>query len=1005
MKTALLRILLPYVVFASLWILLSDWLLGAMLADPALVTQWSMYKGLAFVLITTLLLYALLRRELGARQRAEETGRQNQSLLSAVSEGSSDAVFVKDAQGHYLIVNTAALHMMDTTREEVLGKDDTELFPADEASRLMADDHRIMGLGITQTYEERLSLGGQAVFFHTTKGPVRNAQDKVIGLFGIAHDITARKRSENELHRINRTLKTLSECNHALVRATSETELFEAICRIVTEHGGYRMAWVGFAENDEKKSVRPVAQAGFEAGYLFTVDISWADVERGRGPTGTAIRTGLPVISRNITTDPALAPWREAAIRRGYASSIALPLMVDGRAVGAFTLYAAEPEAFDTAEVALLGELAEDLAYGLAALRTQLERDRLFNLSLDLMCVAGFDGYLKQVNPAWTQTLGWSEAELLGRVWLEFVHPDDLAVTRQAGVELVAGRRVIGFENRYQHKDGSYRWLSWNSFPLADAGMIFAVVRDITAHKQAVVALQESETRFRSLVEAAPEGIFIQSENRFVYVNEAMFRLFGAARGDDLLGMHILERIAPEYREAVRNRIQFQLETGKALPLMDQEYLRLDGSRIWTETTAIATKHQGRDARLVFVRDITARKQAEAARELLQAQLLQAQKMESLGRLAGGVAHDFNNQLQAILGFAELLQPDLQASQRENLEEIGRAAQRAADLTRQLLAFSRKQMFTPRVLNVNEVVTGAQKMLHRLLGEDIRIEAQLALPLKAIHADPGQIEQVIVNLAVNARDAMPAGGRLTISTAGLALDAQDAKADPEARPGEFVCLAVSDTGTGISQEILNKIFEPFFTTKGPGKGTGLGLAVIYGIVKQHNGWIHVDSVVGQGTTFKIYLPVYGGKESTENVPVVAAGEGNLGHGERILLVEDEPGVRTIAIRVLEQAGYVIVAAANAAEARAAFEQHAGHFALIFSDVVLPDQNGILLSEELLDRQPGLPVLLCSGYTDERSCWSAIEKKGFRFIGKPYPSATLLATIRQILDTHPPGGQP
>lgn len=525
-----------------------------------------------------------------------------------------------------------------------------------------------------------------------------------------------------------------------------------------------------------------------------------------------------------------------------------------------------------------------------------------------------------------------------------------------------------------------------------------ALEKDIIERKRTEEVLRESEHRFHSLVDSAPEGIFIQSDKHFVYVNQGILQLLGATKAEALLGKNIMDFIAPEYHAIVQERIRLQRETGQAAPLLEEEYLRLDGSRVWAETTAIACKYEGGDARLVFIRDITARKNAEAARDALHAQLLHAQKMESLGRLAGGVAHDFNNQLQAILGFVELLlSTDLSQEQRENLEEIERAAKRAADLTRQLLTLGRKQIFTPRVINVNEVITGTQKMLHRLLGENIQIDARLALNLASIQADPSQLEQVIVNLAVNARDAMPHGGRLTITTDHVTVDEQDVRVDPEMKQGEFVCLATSDTGIGISKEIRDKIFEPFFTTKGPGKGSGLGLAVIYGIVKQHNGWIHVYSQVGQGTTFKIYLPAYQGAEPAKNVSATTGQQRARGHGERILLVEDEPGVRAVAIRVLQGSGYTVTAAANTAEARALFEQHDGHFDLLFSDVVLPDQNGITLAEELIARKPGLPVLLCSGYTDERSRWSAIEKGGFEFISKPYPSATLLANLRRILD--------
>jgi CheY-like chemotaxis protein len=376
--------------------------------------------------------------------------------------------------------------------------------------------------------------------------------------------------------------------------------------------------------------------------------------------------------------------------------------------------------------------------------------------------------------------------------------------------------------------------------------------------------------------------------------------------------------------------------------------------------------------------------------------------MDAIGRLAGGVAHDFNNLLQAILGFTEMLieKTPSEDPRYDNLMQIRRSGSRAADLTRQLLAFSRKQMIEPRVINLNANIAGAQKMLQRLLGEDIRLEALPDAQLLPIKADPGQIDQVILNLAVNARDAMPGGGCLTIQTTNVTLTEEDVASMAEAKPGTFVCLSLSDTGTGMDAEILGHLFEPFFTTKGTGKGSGLGLAVIYGILKQNNGWIRVSSQVGQGSTFNLYFPVYsGGKDvstdrATTGEPVSALPRGN---GECILLVEDDPAVRTLSATALQDHGYRVLLAESARDARVLFERNRDRIVLLFSDVVLPEENGIDLAEHLLALKPDLPVLLTSGYADERARWSRIEARGYRFLQKPYPLAALLGAIRQLLN--------
>jgi CheY-like chemotaxis protein len=291
------------------------------------------------------------------------------------------------------------------------------------------------------------------------------------------------------------------------------------------------------------------------------------------------------------------------------------------------------------------------------------------------------------------------------------------------------------------------------------------------------------------------------------------------------------------------------------------------------------------------------------------------------------------------------------------------------------------------------------KMLHRLIGEDIQLVTKLAADLWRVKADAGQIEQVVMNLAVNARDAMPHGGRITITSDNVALQAEDIQFSPDARAGQFVRLTVSDTGTGIPPAILPRIFEPFFSTKGPGQGSGLGLSVVYGIAQQNNGWVHVYSQVGQGSAFKLYLPVHLTAEAAA-APMAAQARPPRGHGERILVVEDEPEIRRLAERVLRDAGYEVVLVGNAGEAYATFEREGGRFDMVFSDVVLPDENGIAVVEQLVQRKPGLAVLLCSGYTDERSRWQFIAEKKYPFLHKPYPAVELLRTLHTIFDARP-----
>jgi PAS domain S-box-containing protein len=382
-----------------------------------------------------------------------------------------------------------------------------------------------------------------------------------------------------------------------------------------------------------------------------------------------------------------------------------------------------------------------------------------------------------------------------------------------------------------------------------------------------------------------------------------------------------------------------------------------------------------------------------------QDQLLQAQKMEAVGRLAGGVAHDFNNLLTAISGYAELLACDASLGEKtqSDVAQIRRAADQAAALTKQLLAFSRRQPLQPVAIDLNRVVSDMNAMLRRLIGEDIVLETALDESACQTKVDPGQVEQVIINLVVNARDAMPEGGRLTITTHNVTLDSLACATIHDARPGRFACISIEDTGSGIERDVIDQIFEPFFSTKGPTKGTGLGLAVVYGIIRQHGGWINVYSEPGQGTAFKVYLPSVSPEARQDDGDAVdAIAPATHGVGQRILLVEDEDAVRELAARALTEGGYVVFEAAAADEALEIFEREGGRFDLVFSDVVLPDRSGIRLIEDLLGLRPDLQVLVSSGYTDQKSQWPVIQEKGYRFLQKPYSLVDLLGTVDELV---------
>jgi hypothetical protein len=532
--------------------------------------------------------------------------------------------------------------------------------------------------------------------------------------------------------------------------------------------------------------------------------------------------------------------------------------------------------------------------------------------------------------------------------------------------------------------------------------LVPAVVRAIQEAEErrrrheAETKLRESEERFRQLAEQSSDGFWFVALNpeRLLYVSPAVETIWGLP-AERLYQDSRLWMGSVHADDDVRVRKAWTTWAKGEAPRFDEEcrVVRPDGSVRWVMTKGTQIHNEaGAIVRLSgLTQDITERKQLEA-------QFRQSQKMESVGQLAGGIAHDFNNLLTVINGMAELGLAQLREGDQlhEDLQEIRRAGERAAALTRQLLAFSRKQILQPQVMNLTTVVAEMESLLRRLIGEDIDLVVVPTEGLGNVKADPGQVEQVIANLAVNARDAMPQGGQVTIETRNVEVDEQYAYEHGVAvPPGPYVMLAVSDTGAGMDEVTRGRIFEPFFTTKAPGKGTGLGLSTVYGIVKQSDGFIWVYSEVGQGTSFKIYLPqvaeVTGGKRHS---PTVAPAHGT----ETILLVEDVEGLRTLATRILESAGYTVLLAANGEEALLVLERYKEPVHLLVTDVVMPGISGQNLAKRLDRTAPGTKVLYMSGYTDDIIVRHGVLDEGMPFLSKPFTVVELTRKVREVLDS-------
>ena len=680
-------------------------------------------------------------------QRSEEKYRR-------LFDSASDAIVIVDHEtGKVREANTRAGEFLGLPPERLAGLPEADLFP----------------LGEEKYYCELFRAG-------LSSGDAQSAQLKLRRADGRALEVDARMRlidldnprqrvilaifrDSSEVKRLNRALLAVSRCNQELVLGDNEKELLEKVCQIIVNTGGYRMAWVGMPEDDAEKTIRVAAQSGDTSGYLQSIQVSWADTPVGRGPVGTAIRQGDICAIPNTLKDPRFAPWAKRAAEEKFLSAISLPLSGDQGVIGALNLYSSEEDVFDAEEVALLKELATNLAYGISTLRIRSEHER-------------------------------AEAEV-----------------------------------------------------------------------------------------------------------------------------HSLEE-----------------------------------------------------------------------------QLRQAQKMESLGRLAGGVAHDFNNLLTVIRGYAELAMPPKKGDEdlRRKITEIMKSSDRAQALVSQLLAFSRKQILKPSVLDLNQVVAEISEVLPRLIGEDVSIVVRPGSNLRRIKADPNQMQQVLLNLAVNARDAMPNGGTLSFLTENAPMPL----GSRFERIVEGVLLTVSDTGSGIAPELQPRIFEPFFTTKARGKGTGLGLAMVYGTVSQSGGHIEVESEVGKGTTFKIFFPPT--QEEAASFPRESRTPMPAQGGGTILLVEDEPSLRELISDYLGNAGFTLVTAKNGSDGLAKAKAHVGPIHLVITDVVMPGMGGRELADQLKASHPETPVLFMSGYADDAAIQRVISERNDHYIEKPFELNSLARKVREVL---------
>jgi len=837
-----------------------------------------------------------------------------------------------------------------------------------------------------------------------------------VNVLAVMHDISERKKSEEETRRRADELAALN----ALARRVSATLSFEQVSDAALKGvmNAVQADLAFFFIRDGEKLLLKGAESTQPGEWLEAIP----ERRVGEYLCGLAARERKPIYSRDIFRDDRCT--RDECKKAGFRSFAALPLLAGTEVIGIVGLSSREERDFQ-AQADFMETLASHVAVALEnarlfekvqnelthrrraeeALRRSEARLLATLENTPNVAIQWYDeaGQVQYWNKASEILYGWTADEAVGKTL------DALILTPEGAAEFLrilnsikeTGKPFGPYEASVHRRDGSPGWVLSTTFGIpTDQGRTTFVCMDVdvTERRRGEAALRSSEEKYRSLVESSMDAILLlDTERRIVSVNQTFCQLFGYER-DEIVGKSV--------RNIHPSEESFRSFGEQAYPIVKRqgyfrgewELARKDGSRVPVETvtSAIRTPEGSISGYVSMIRDITERRKAEQERASLQDQLRQAQKIEAIGRLAGGIAHDFNNLLTVIKGTCQVSLLDLH--ERDplygNLKEIERSADRAADLTRQLLAFGRKQIMEMQVLDLNDIVRGLDSMLHRLLGEDIDLVTILPEGIGRVKVDPGQIEQVIINLAVNSRDAMPRGGKLTIETADVELDGAYARRHMGVQPGRHVMLSVSDTGVGMSAEVKDRLFEPFFTTKEMGKGTGLGLSTVYGILKQSGGNIWVYSEPGQGTTFKIYLPRVDEPLAEKREEII----GDIPRGEEtILVVEDEETVRKLAMRLLKGQGYKVLEAPDGGKAFLLCEKYKERIDLVLTDVVMPGMSGRELVERLTHIHPEMKVIYMSGYTDNAIVHHGVLYQGIDFLQKPFTLDVLARKVREVLD--------
>ncbi len=982
-------------------------LLDVLRTHPAVVVGTEIYENFHYVSPEALLDEAPFEGELERWIQSLVERTESEARYRTFINSTSDMVFLKDEGFRHIVANKALADFFGRPPEAVIGLSDFELIPPEAATDCQASDKRALETGSVVVTEEVM---GDRVF-ETTKFPASLPSGRT-GVGGFIRDITERKRIEGEIKRRNEELAALNAIGAMVNQSLDLDRVLNAALRETLAVLGVEAGLI-YLSDQTGRTFSPVSHHGISPDLLH--DLSRLEI--GEGLAGHVAKSGDPLV---ISLDRDSRNLSRTSIREGFRSYAGVPIRFKDKVLGVMSLITCQEEYFKPEHLTLLGSIGNQVGVAIEnaylyeqarreiaerdqaekALRESEEKYRLLVENAGEAILVVQDHMLKFANTKLFEMTGFTNDELVSEPLSEFIHPADREMVLGRHEKRRQGMDVPPrYSFRVLSKSGDVRWVELNVAMIEWEGRPAALgfLSDITERKQAEEALRESQEYQQAMIATSPLAIFsLDPDGRVRSWNVAAERSFGWSE-QEVLGEFL--PIVPEDQLDAFAALRMRVLEGETLHRLELTRRRKDGSPVEVSVSAAPIRdNKGRiEAIMAVLEDISDRKRAEEEREKLEAQLRQSQKMEAVGRLAGGVAHDFNNMLSVIIGHAELAMTkvDPDSPLQEDLQQVHNAGQRSTAIIRQLLAFARKQIISPQVLDLNETVEGMLKMLRRLIGEDIELSWRPGANLWPVRMDPSQLDQILANLCVNARDAIDGVGKITIETGTVTFDEAYCAAHHGFVPGDFVLLAVTDNGCGMDKDTLDNVFEPFFTTKGTDKGTGLGLATVYGIVKQNNGFINAYSEPGLGTTIRIYLPRHEG-DSTKEIQKEESEETPSGQGETVLIVEDETPVLKLSQRLLQKLGYKVLTATTPSEAIRLAERHPGSIDLLMTDVVMPEMNGRDLAEMLHADHPAMKTLFMSGYTANVISYQGVLAEGVCFLEKPFSMTDIAAKVREAL---------